>query len=252
MDENDSQESTGGNQDVMEGTMDMEELLTDYPDTQREGKVSRYPQSNRRASEYYSPDTGMAAKEEILTDNFESDPETLEDALGSPDAEQCKAALSSELESLMKHRTWEVVFRPEGVRELPGKLIFLRKRDRDGKVVRHKARLVVKGYLQGDVDHTFAPVVDFATVRTCLAIAVSTGYIIRQMDVKTAFLHDELEEELYLRAPLGLNSCRKDQNLRLRRGLYGLKQATRLWMEKWRDVMKSVGFRRMKADECLY
>ena len=115
-------------------------------------------------------------------------------------------------------------------------------------VIRHKARLVVRGYLQGDVEQTFSPVVDFTTIRTCLAVAVRKGYSIQQLDVCTAFLHDEIDSQIYVNAPKGIYICDTGKILKLRRGLYGLKQAPKLWQDKWRSVMKKMGFKVLSSD----
>lgn len=119
---------------------------------------------------------------------------------------------------------------------------------------KYKARLVVKGYQQGQVELTYSPVVDFTTVRTALAVAVRRGYIVHQMDVTTAFLHGKIDEEIYVTLPTGIQKplCKPGEVLRLSKGLYGLKQASKLWNEKWRSVMASMGFICLRADECVF
>lgn len=138
-------------------------------------------------------------------------------------------AINSELESLKRHETWEVVDLPVGSKPLSTRFIFLRKYDDKGRLIRHKARLVARGYLQGDVEQTFAPVVDLNTVQTCLAIAAQRGYVIHQMDVCTTFLHGEIDSDVFIKPPQGVNLCEDGKVLKLRRGMYGLKLAPRLW-----------------------
>ena len=160
--------------------------------------------------------------------------------------------MDSELKSLEDHGTWEVVKQPEGVKPLTTRFLFTRKYNEEGQVIRYKARLVARGFLQGSVDHTFAPVVDFGTVRTCLAVAVQRELLVHQMDVRTAFLHGDINDEVYIQEPKGISLCNPGEILKLKRGLYGLKQAPRLWHNKWLSVMKKLLFKRCIADECLF
>lgn len=74
-----------------------------------------------------------------------------------------------------------------GSKIISTRFVFTRKRDELGNVIRHKARRVVRGFFQGDVEQTFAPVVEFTTIRTCIAVAVMKGYIIQQIDVRIVF-----------------------------------------------------------------
>lgn len=217
-----------------------------------EGASSRYPQRERKAPSYYTPGSAKTAQDLQILEFAQPEPITVKEALACEDADDWKEAINAELKSLGKHDTWEIVKKIDGVRTLPTRFVFLRKRDEKGNVIRHKARLVVKGYLQGNVDQTFAPVVDITTVRTCLAVAVQRGYSIHQMDVRTAFLHGEIDDDVYIRSPDGLKLCETGQVLKLRRGLYGLKQAPRLWHDKWESVMETMGFKKLLADDCVY
>ena len=81
--------------------------------------------------------------------------------------------------------------------------MFKQKMNKDGTVERYKARLVVKGFMQGLVDNTYAPVVDFTTVKVALAVAIQTTYYVHQMDVKNAFLHWNIDEDVFIHPPVG-------------------------------------------------
>ena len=172
--------------------------------------------------------------------------------MSTSDATEWKEAIDSELESLKKHGTWEVVAQPDGVKVLPTRFVFICKHGENGKVIRHKARIVVRCFLEGDVEQTFDPVVDFATVRTCLAVALQKGYSVQQLDVPTAFLHGEIDNDVYIKPPRGVEFCEEGQVLKLQRGLYGLKQAPCFWHEKWELVMDKMEFVTLLSDACVY
>lgn len=206
------------------------------------GHESRYPQRNRSSKSFYSPGSASVARAYAMLDDKPRDPSSVPEALSHDDATEWQAAIESELQSLKPHGTWEVAEHSKGMKVLSTRFVFHRKYDETGCIISHKARLVVRGFLQGNVDQTFAPVVDFTTIRTCLAIAVQKGYSIHQMVIKTAFLHGEIDGNVYVEAPEGLKMCQPGQVLKLRRGLYGLKQAPRLWHSKWDSVMKQMRF----------
>jgi hypothetical protein len=111
------------------------------------------------------------------------------------------------------------------------KWVYCIKRKADGTIDRYKARLVAKGFKQRygiDYEDTFSPVVKIATIRTVLALSVSRGWSLRQLDVKNAFLHSVLEEEVYMRKPPGFENPNAPSYIcELDKASYGLKQAPR-------------------------
>ncbi|KAK1642839.1 hypothetical protein QYE76_060644 [Lolium multiflorum] len=120
----------------------------------------------------------------------------------------------------------------------------------------YKARLVAKGFKQRygiDYEDTFSPVVKIATVRLVLAIAVSRGWSLRQLDVKNAFLHGVLEEEVYMRQPPGYEDQHQPGYIcKLDKALYGLKQAPRAWYSRLSAKLISLGFIASKSDMSLF
>jgi hypothetical protein len=142
-----------------------------------------------------------------------------------------KAAMDDELLSIGDNKTWEYTTLPAGQKAIGLKWVYKVKRDPEGNIVRHKARLVAKGYAQRqgvDFEEVFAPVARMETVRLLLAMAAHSGWEVHHMDVKSAFLNGDLAEEVYVSQPPGYISTGKEQQvLKLRKALYGLRQAPR-------------------------
>ncbi|CAI7777644.1 unnamed protein product, partial [Closterium sp. NIES-54] len=182
------------------------------------------------------------------------EPATLKEALESSDAEEWKKAMESELTSIEENGTWELVELPEGRKAITSKWLFKIKSDADGKIERYKSRLVAKGYQQKekvDYKELFAPVVKPTTLRTLLAGAAIKGWVVKQMDVTTAFLNGVLEEEIFMAQPEGLEDG-SGRVLKLKKALYGLKEALRQWYLKLRGVLEEIGFTPSTADHSLF
>ncbi|CAI7868977.1 unnamed protein product [Closterium sp. NIES-53] len=181
------------------------------------------------------------------------EPATLKEALESSDGEEWKKAMESELKSIEENGTWELVELPEGRKAITSKWLFKIKSDADGKIERYKSRLVAKGYQQKekvDYKELFAPVVKPTTLRTLLAGAAIKGWVVKQMDVTTAFLNGVLEEEIFMAQPEGFDDG-SGRVLKLKKALYGLKQASRQWYLKLRRVLEEIGFTPSTADHSL-
>ncbi|KAL9268540.1 Retrovirus-related Pol polyprotein from transposon TNT 1-94-like protein, partial [Drosera capensis] len=122
--------------------------------------------------------------------------------------------------------------------------------------MKHKARLVVKGFGQKqgiDFEEIFSPVVKMTSIRAVLGLVAGLDLELEQLDVKTAFLHGDLEEEIYMVQPEGFEVKGKEHKVcKLRKSLYGLKQASRQWYKKFDSFMTSHGYQRFKADPCVY
>jgi hypothetical protein len=190
----------------------------------------------------------------LLLDDDE--PANYAEAMMDPDSEKWQSAMRSEIESMEDNQVWDLVDQPEGVRPIESKWIYKRKRDVDGNVHIYKARLVAKGFrqVQGvDYDETFSPVAMLKSIRIILAIAAYFDYEIWQMDVKTAFLNGNLEEDVYMIQPEGFvdpNNARKI--CKLKKSIYGLKQASRSWNIRFNEVVKGFGFRQNEEEPCVY
>ncbi|KAL0308973.1 UNVERIFIED_CONTAM: Retrovirus-related Pol polyprotein from transposon TNT 1-94, partial [Sesamum radiatum] len=176
------------------------------------------------------------------------------EALESSDAKNCKNAMNDEITSLLKNKTWILVPKPENVSIVDCKWIF--KRKHEDNTTRYKARLVAKGFTRKEgIDYTeiFSPVVKFTTVRIILALTAQFYWELKQMDVKTAFLHGDLDEQIYMCQPSGfINKEKPNHVCLLKKSLYGLKQSPRQWNKKFDLFMKSLKFKRSAYDPCLY
>jgi hypothetical protein len=126
----------------------------------------------------------------------------------SENAKDWEIALNKEYASLLANQTWELVKKPLGAKLIPSKLIFKLKTDALGNVERFKVRLVAKGFAQRpgiDFDEVYAPVIKYTTLRVLLAKVAADKLVLRQLDVTTAFFNGDLEEEIFMEPPEGLN-----------------------------------------------
>ncbi|WVZ77787.1 hypothetical protein U9M48_025611 [Paspalum notatum var. saurae] len=154
--------------------------------------------------------------------------------------------MQEEITALQENHTWELVPRPHHRHIVTGKWVFRHKLRADGSLERYKARWVVRGFTQRpgiDFSETFSPVVKPASIRSVLTIAASRSWPVHQLDVKNAFLHGFLDEQVYCLQPAGfVDSTHPDYVCKLGRSLYGLKQAPRAWFQRFTAVARDIGF----------
>ncbi|WVZ83522.1 hypothetical protein U9M48_030663 [Paspalum notatum var. saurae] len=183
-------------------------------------------------------------------------PMSISEAYASSDADNWKEAVQSELDSILSNGTWELTERTYGCKPVGCKWVFKKKLRPDGTIEKYKARLVAKGYTQKegeDFFDTYSPVARMTTIRVLLSLAVSYGLIIHQMDVKTAFLNGELQEEIYMEQLDGFVVKGQESKVcKLLKSLYGPKQAPKQWHEKFDTTLTSAGFAVNEADSCVY
>ena len=134
--------------------------------------------------------------------------------------------------------------------------MFKKKLRPDGTIEKYKASLVAKGYTHKEGEaffDTYSPVARLTTIRVLLSLAASHGLLVHQMDVKTAFLNGELEEEIYMDLLDGFVSKGQEGMVcKLLKSLYSLKQAAKQWHEKFDRTLTSAGFVVNEADKCVY
>ncbi|BBH01411.1 hypothetical protein Prudu_011666 [Prunus dulcis] len=181
-------------------------------------------------------------------------PNSVQEALADS---RWKDAMNEELRSLKKNATWEITDLPAGKKSVGCKWVYTIKYKADGTVDRFKARLVAKGYTQKygiDYTDTFAPVAKINTVRVLLSLAANLDWPLQQFDVKNAFLHGDLTEEIYMDLPPGLSDpdIRKQKVCRLKKSLYGLKQSPRAWFGRFTKSMRAFGYMQSNWDHTLF
>jgi hypothetical protein len=188
------------------------------------------------------------------------EPRNLTEAKGRPDWSSWEKAIQEELKTLRDAGTWEVVEMPKGVNVVGSKWVFRAKKDAAGNVVRYKARLVAQGFSQVpgvNYFETFAPVARLASIHTVLAFAAAEDYETGQIDIKSAYLNGEFtdDEVIFMRQAPRYKVEGDDKRVlvyRLRKSLYGLKQAGRRWYQKLVDIMTKLGFERCEGDQAVF
>jgi len=192
----------------------------------------------------------------MIAPQDDEEPKTFSHALSGPKASEWVKAMKEEMESMKINQVWDLVDLPSGRRSIGNKWVLKIKRKADGLIERYKARLVVKGYTQEegiDYEDTFSPVVRITSVRLILAIVVHMDLKLYQMDVRIAFLNGELNEEIYMDQPLEFKTKGQERKVcKLKRSIYGLKQASRQWNVKFHQAILNDGFTMMEEDHCMY
>ncbi|PKI71841.1 hypothetical protein CRG98_007780 [Punica granatum] len=155
------------------------------------------------------------------------DPTTYEEDISDIDSSKWLEAMKSKMDSMSKNQVWDLVDPPE----------------------------VAKGYCQKqgvDYEETFSPVAMLKSIRIMLAVAAHYDYEVWQMDVKTAFLNGYIEKDIFMDQPKGFESKDKSKVCKLKRSIYGLKQALRSWNRRFDDAIKSFGFIKNEDEPCVY
>nr|KYP76214.1 Copia protein [Cajanus cajan] len=164
--------------------------------------------------------------------------------------------MKEELAMINKNGTWERTSKPKDKHVIGVKWVYKTKLNPDGSIHKHKAKLVVKGYSQmAGVDYgdTFAPVARHETIRLIVALEAQYGWKIFHLDVKSAFLNEVLQEEIYVVQPDSFIVVGHEEKVyRLHKALYGLKQAPRAWYSRIDSHFLQINSRRSQNEPTLY
>jgi hypothetical protein len=174
-------------------------------------------------------------------------------AVRSPEAAEWSAAVDSELQAMARLSVWEVVKLEPHIKTVGTTWVFRKKHD--GVKTVFKACLCAQGFSQThgvDFSKTFAPTGRLNSLWALISYAAANGLDFQQLDVKTAFLNTDLEEEVYLSIPQGVSLDKKSQCLRLKKAIYGLKQAPLAWYNRLSSWLVSVGFSVSTSDPCVF
>lgn len=205
----------------------------------------------RSKNNIFKPKTVFAATKHDLKENLE--PSTINQTLKIP---QWREASFAEFDALLNNGTWTLVPKPENTNLVGCKWLFIIKRNPDGSVARYKARLVAKGFTQTpglDFKETFAPVVKPRTIKVVLTLALNHGWSLHQMDVNNAFLQGNLTEDVYMQQPPGFVHTEYPTHVcKLRKAIYGLRQAPRTWHDSLKAFVVSYGFSTSLSDSSLF
>jgi len=218
-------------------------------------------------------DNEEAAVESDFLGMVEAGPQSVEEAIQSPEKDLWMRAVDEEIQNLERLKTWVVVENiPEGRKAITLRLVLQRNLDSGGDHKRYKARLVAHGYKQKpgiDFLHTYAPLISLSTVRLVLSFAATHNYEIHQLDIVAAFLESEIKEEIYLQLPFGFgivggtiqdaSLCRVAYTgkrepvcVRILKSLYGLRQSALNWYGKLDSELIRNRFRKSDWEAGVY
>jgi len=201
-------------------------------------KKTRYPIDVYVSLARLSP----SFKQVVCSIDSHEEPESYEVA---SQHENWQKAIVEELKALEQNGTWTMTLIPKGKHVIGCKWVYKVKYRVDGSLERYKARLVAKGYTQKkglDYLHTFSLVAKITTIRLLLSLAFIHNWYLKQLDVKNAFLHGNLDEEVYMQLPPGFSHHDRSHVCHLHKSLYGLHQASRQWYSKLSDFLCSHGY----------
>lgn len=204
----------------------------------------------------------------------------MKQALSSPEAEEWHDAMVSEVKSILRNNTWELIERPKNSTTIGSRMVLRNKFNPNGTIHRRKARLVAQGFSQQPGLHfkeTFAPVARQGSIRLLASLVAHLGMKMQHFDITTAYLNGDIDEQILMEPPkqlagilrtisedkenqdLALEADKMLQNLSsgdkvclLKKSLYGLRQAGRSWYKKLRRALEDLGAIPSDADPCLY
>ncbi|MBW0462470.1 hypothetical protein O181_002185 [Austropuccinia psidii MF-1] len=191
----------------------------------------------------------------LMTLSSSKDPSTYKQALQSPNKDLWLLAIDKELKTMEDLNVWEVVPITAETKLIGTTWVFKTKRNAKNEVLEHKARLCAQGFSQTpgiDFLKTLAPTGRLNSLRTLISFAASKNLSFEQLDIKSAFLNAPIDEEVYLAIPNGLKHDKRVSCLRLKKEIYGLRQAPRAWYIRLSSCLETVGFKAAISDPCVF
>jgi hypothetical protein len=189
------------------------------------------PRSSKRSR------TAKSFGDDFIVYLMDDTPKTIVETFASPDADDWKQVVRSEMDSILSNGTWELVDIPYGCKPVGCNWVLKKKLRPDGTIDKYRARLVAMGYSEKEDEDfldTYSPIARLTTIRVLLSLPASHGLLIHQMEVKSVFVNGELEEEIYMTQPDGfVVKGQEDKVCKLVKSFYGLKQAPKQWHEKY-------------------
>ena len=174
--------------------------------------------------------------------------------MASNSKREWQQAMKNELDSLGANNTWELVEKPKTRAAVSCKWVFKTKKDEDGNIVKHKARLVARGFSQKfgvDFGETYSPVANMSSIRIILSIAAIKGWKTHTMDVVAAYLNSDMDYEVYMNQPEG-HEDGSGRHCRVKKALYGFHQSGQLCYGTLHQYLTELGFKMALSDNCVY
>ena len=197
----------------------------------------------------------QAAATQVFYSATEEDPKSLDEALNRRDADRWWEATMEEWQSFVDRGVFEISDLPPGRRAIDSKIVYKLKKNELGLPERYKARIVARGFQQEigvDYFESFSAMSHPVAIRLLVAMAAASGYHTNQVDIKTAFLYSDLEEEMYLTPPRGLeHTIPEGKVMKLKKAVYGLSQSGRLFWQLLIGTLKDFGFTSASDDNCI-
>jgi hypothetical protein len=216
------------------------------------------PEDQKSKTESSQICLSLVQVENILSLSEIKTPITYKQAINGRDGKEWERAISAEQKSLLDLNTFELVDRPVGKLPITAKYVFKIKTDEKGAISKYKARLVARGFQQSygeNFKDVFSPTLRMDSIRFLISTAVQNQMKVHHLDVQTAFLNGTLAEEIYMEIPEGFDEKiydKKSKVFKLKKSIYGLKQASRVWNELFTNDLKKSGLIQSAADPCIF
>ena len=240
--------------DDMLSNIDVHHPQGAWSETEEEPEAVRRPTRERRLPERYRDGAPYALRADYKPQMEILTPTSFEEATTGAQSRKWNLAIQDQLQSLEANHTWDIIDRPDGINPIDTKWVFKVKMLPNGQIDKYKARLCARGFTQQhgvDYFETFAPVIRMESLRILLALAAVKDLEVHQMDVVSAYLLGELEEDAFLKPPKGLE-VPDGKVLKLKRGMPGLKQSGRVWNKTITAFFEKFGLYSIPADQSVF